>query len=143
MYDHYCPLVANAIGMNNYKWFYLMLLSMTLGLIYFWIMLWLYATRRRVVWVWILGLGNGINILFAAAMLLYHTFLASRNLTSYEYWNGIRYDKHGRRNRRKNPWARGCWYNVMDRLAPTEASYMLPELYHQGLLNQLSPEVFA
>jgi hypothetical protein len=65
-----------------------------------------------------------------AGMAVYHTQLAMVNLTTNEHINVKRYrylwqSPHNRKY--KNPWFKGSWGNMMDRLFPSDACYMIAE----------------
>lgn len=102
----------------------------------------------KVLWM---GIYLGLHILLSGGMLVYHTQLMLANLTTNEHLNVARYDYLWEtsslssnstnnnspatplppRRRYKNPWFRGYWGNIMDRLDPSERSYMLPEQFEQ------------
>ena len=131
---------GNAIGLYNYKWFYLFLLTMTLYLLDVWFLMFVYWSRVDKVspLTVLLGVYFGAHILMSGGLLIYHTQLVLVNLTTNEHINVTRYehfwtkDSQGQRKYR-NPWFQGYWNNVLDRFFPTQASYRLPE-QQEGLL---------
>jgi hypothetical protein len=151
MFDHHCPFVSNTVGLYNYKWFYLFLLTMTVGLLGFWMGLILYVRRSPTtpwgVLCW--GAYLGVHILMSGGMLVYHTQLMMVNLTTNEHVNVGRYDyfwetltsnhetnnsnANGNNNttprrRYRNPWDRGTHgRNVLERFQPGDHSFMLPK----------------
>ncbi|KAL7580310.1 hypothetical protein ACA910_004346 [Epithemia clementina (nom. ined.)] len=105
LFDHNCPFVGNTIGLYNYKWFYLFLLSMTWYFINHIVLLIKYVGRRHAahttttsttwstpLWIWILGIYLPIHILMTGSLLIYHSQLSMLNLTTNEHVNLSRYD---------------------------------------------------
>ena len=152
VFDHYCPFVDNTVGLYNYKYFYLFLMFMTAGVSSFIITLWIYlrrylnnennnyhtSTTSTMPWT-TLGFGILIGLTFfpLAGMWVYHTQLCLVNLTTNEHMNVRKYKylfpllSNGKRHY-KNPWFKGWFGNCMDRMQPSERSYMIPE-EQQGL----------
>jgi ankyrin repeat protein len=94
MFDHHCPFVGNTVGLYNYKWFYLVLLTMTVYYAGFWFGLALYVKRSVTTpwWVMLWGIYLGSHSIMSAGMLAYHTQLVMVNLTTNEHVNVGRYD---------------------------------------------------
>jgi len=136
-FDHHCPFVGAAVGLYNYKLFYGFLVFMTVYLVNFWILLFLYYHRVSSVstFTMVLGVVMGLHICFPAGMLIMHTQLICVNLTTNEHLNRSRYDylwtessNSGAGHRRfYNPWDKGFVGNMMDRLQPGDHCYLLPE----------------
>jgi len=87
-FDHYCPFVGTTVGLYNYKWFYMVLVSMTLYFVSFWSMLVLYTMRYRKenhgstpVGILVIGVYLGLHLFMSGGMLIYHTQLVSFNNT--------------------------------------------------------------
>jgi hypothetical protein len=149
VFDHYCPFVDNTIGLYNYKFFYLFLMAMTAGTSSFIITLIMYMRRYNVYhtdsstqWMTLLfGILVGLTVLPLGGMWLYHTQLLMVNLTTNEHMNVRKYKylfpistTTGKR-KYQNPWFKGWFGNMMDRMQPSERAYMIPE-EHQGLTKQ-------
>lgn len=129
MFDHHCPFVGNTIGLDNYKWFYLILFFMALAVTCFLITLGIHLSRQpKMQWglLWG-GLYIGLFLFPSAGMCIYHTQLMLLNLTTNEHQNMRRYHYLNEGGRYNNPFSRGYWNNIMDRFSPSEASYTLPE----------------
>ena len=96
LFDHNCPFVGNTIGLYNYKWFYLFLLTMTWYFVQH-IVLWCkYVGRSDTTTIstglWILALYLPLHILMTGSLLIYHTQLTLLNLTTNEHLNLQKYD---------------------------------------------------
>lgn len=129
VFDHHCPFVGNTIGLDNYKWFYLILFFMALAVLCFLITLGIHLNRQpKMQWglLWG-GLYIGLFLFPSAGMCVYHTQLILLNLTTNEHQNMRRYHYLNEGGRYNNPFSRGYWSNIMDRFSPSEASYTLPE----------------
>ena len=78
-----------------------------------------------------LGLEVGVCLLPVGGMWMYHTQLSMVNLSTNEHINVRKYKYlfphvDGRRQYR-NPWFKGWMGNLMDRMQPSEACYMIPQ----------------
>jgi hypothetical protein len=70
----------------------------------------------------------GLCFFPVAGMAVYHTQLAVANLSTNEHINVKRYKylwTTGKNRKYRNPWFKGYWGNLMDRLAPSDACYMV------------------
>ena len=94
LFDHNCPFVGNTIGLYNYKWFYLFLLSMTWYFVDHLVLLFKYMARVDHVswWTLIFGIYLPLHILMTGSLLIYHTQLTAFNLTTNEHMNLQRYE---------------------------------------------------
>lgn len=148
LFDHFCPFVNNTVGLYNYKYFYMFLLTMVLGITSFLGTLVIYSSRYKaehgsLPWfVLILG-GQICLILFpVGGLFVYHTQLTLMNLSTNEHINMRRYKYlhpviNGRRMY-KNPWDKGYLGNIMDRFYPSPACYEIHSDF-QSLINKNAP----
>ena len=137
MFDHHCPFVGNTVGLYNYKWFYLMLLSLTFVIIGFSITLGIYLHRsEKFNWLlFFLGVYLSLYIILGGGLLVYHTQLSAVNLTTNEHQNIRRYKYlHDERGQYKNQFFRGSMQSVADRLFPGPHTFTLPSA-RQALLH--------
>lgn len=135
LFDHYCPFVDNTIGLENYKYFYLFLVSMFWALLSFVITLYMYLHRytktHTMPWgFFLMGLEVSLTLLPITGMALYHTQLSMVNLSTNEHMNVRKYSyfftkKNGEKHF-KNPWHKGSVGNFNERMNPSETSYILP-----------------
>ena len=80
----------------------------------------------------------------AGGLAAYHIQLSTANLTTNEhinikrykyFWRSITVNNNNKNNNSRNgsgstfhnPWNKGSWGNLMDRLFPSDACYMIPE----------------
>jgi hypothetical protein len=79
------------------------------------------------------GLYLGFRICMTCGMLIYHTQLMVVNLSTNEHLNLYRYeylwtqDQEGAPKKYRNPYFKGWWGNIMDRMFPSESCYLLPD----------------
>lgn len=127
----------STLGLYNYKYFYLFLFAMTFGILSFIITLIMYTRRFKAEYStlpWttlLLGLEISFCLLPVCGMWLYHTQLTMVNLTTNEHINVRKYKYlfptiNGHR-RYRNPWFKGWMGNLMDRLQPSDACYLIPQ----------------
>jgi hypothetical protein len=81
-------------------------------------------------WTLLLGLEVILCLLPVGGMLIYHTQLSMVNLSTNEHLNVRKYKYlypivNGKRKFR-NPWFKGWFRNVMDRMQPSEKCYTIP-----------------
>jgi len=128
IFDHYCPFVANAIGYNNYLYFFLYIVFHVLAMVGINITVYKYLSRNG--WDWIVGtLGVYIGLFFLPGfgMLSYHVQLVRRNLSTNEHANMMRYKYlHDATGRYRNPWDNGIMSNIYDKVVPSSKCYELP-----------------
>jgi len=148
VFDHFCPFVDNTVGLYNYKYFFMFLVAMTLGIMSFIGTLLIYSSRYKaehgsLPWLVVVAGGQLCFILIpVGGMLVYHTQLTLMNLTTNEHINMRRYKYlhpviNGRRVY-KNPWDKGYMGNITDRLYPSPACYEIHSDF-QSLINKDAP----
>ena len=109
---------------------------MTFALISFIITLIIYTKRYKaehlkLPWMTLLlGLEVGFCLFPVAGMWMYHTRLIMVNLTTNEHINVRKYKYlfplvNGHR-RYRNPWFKGWVGNMLDRMQPSDACYLIP-----------------
>lgn len=148
LFDHFCPFVNNTVGLYNYKYFYLFLVSITFGILSFTVTLVTYVSRYSTQhgsfpWLTIAAGGLISFIMFpVGGLFIYHTQLTMMNLTTNEHINLRKYKYlHpviGGRRVFKNPWDRGYLNNFMDRFHPSPASYEIHSDF-EALINKSAP----
>lgn len=137
LFDHFCPFVDNTVGLYNYKYFYMFLLTMVLAEIAWFVALIMYTSRYKsahgsVHWL-VLCLGIEICIIFfpVAGLLIYHTQLCFANLSTNEHMNLRKYKylypMINNKRQYRNPWDKGYVGNFMDRMNPSTACYEIRE----------------
>eukprot|EP00751_Fragilariopsis_kerguelensis_P029192 CAMPEP_0170918106 /NCGR_PEP_ID=MMETSP0735-20130129/7777_1 /TAXON_ID=186038 /ORGANISM="Fragilariopsis kerguelensis, Strain L26-C5" /LENGTH=657 /DNA_ID=CAMNT_0011316505 /DNA_START=65 /DNA_END=2038 /DNA_ORIENTATION=+ len=143
LFDHYCPFVDNTVGLNNYKYFYMFLLTLLLADISFCVTLVMYTSRYKnahgsIPWlVLCLGIEICIIMLPVAGLFFYHTQLSFVNLSTNEHMNVRKYKylypMINNKRQYKNPWDKGYFNNFIDRMNPSSACYEIRE-DHEALI---------
>ena len=142
----------STVGLYNYKYFFVFLILLTSSLLAFAMTMIMYLSRYRaehssLPWMTIVATVEICLCLFpAGGLAAYHIQLSTANLTTNEHINIKRYkyfwrpnpnpmsrqgngtgNSNGSSSMFHNPWNKGSWGNLMDRLFPSDACYMIPE----------------
>jgi len=132
MFDHYCPFVGNAVGLYNYRFFYMYLFFHCLSITGFIISCAKHLSRFGFDWLTTLDMvWVGLFIIPGAGMFAYHTQLIAKNLTTNEQSNLWRYKYlQSEEGRYFNPFDGGLMHNFYVRIVnPGEATYTLEGNY--------------
>jgi ankyrin repeat protein len=136
LFDHHCPFVGTTIGLYNYKYFYLFVISFTVTEILFCATGFLYLRNAPDGTGWEYGkllvvVYFALYTIMSFGLSVYHTQLVRRNLTTNEHQNLFKYkylkDENGRY---RNPFHRGCVGNFMSRFMPGKDAYTLVHEEH-------------
>lgn len=138
LFDHYCPFVGATIGAYNYRYFYGFLFFIScseFGLLATWIQ-YLIRSETFDILVFLSGCYLSFFIIPSVGLLVYHTDLIAKNLTTNEHQNAWKYpylqDPTSRTY--KNQFDEGFLGNVYSRFFPSESSYTLLEDQQSSLL---------
>jgi hypothetical protein len=130
LFDHYCPFVGNTVGLYNYKYFFLFLVSFTVNemiFIYTWV-LHMYRGGRFETWIFLSSVYLSLYILMTTGLLIYHTNLVIANLTTNEHQNVSKYKYLRKAGMFHNPFNKGFISNIFTRCFPSRDSYTLSSL---------------
>jgi len=129
MFDHYCPFVGNVVGLYNYAYFYSFLLCAVLSILNFLhaSIIYIYRAGTLDPFLFFVSAILAICLLPGFTLLVYHTQLVNRELTTNEHQNGHRYEYlKDEFNQYYNPWNRGFVKNLLRRFSPCKELYTLP-----------------
>ena len=131
MFDHHCPFVGATIGLYNYIYFFLFLVSfclMAVGFITSWIMF-LIRSEPFPKGAFLMGGYFSLYLIPVGFMVFYHASLVTGNISTNEQMNARKYrylwDESGRFH---NPFNRGIIHNILQRCWPDRSSYDLGQL---------------
>lgn len=129
LFDHYCPFVGTTVGAYNYRYFYGFLFFIScseFGFLATWIQ-YLIRSETFDILVFLSGCYLSFFIIPSVGLLVYHTDLIVKNLTTNEHQNAWKYPYLQDPTTRtyKNQFDEGFLGNVYSRLFPSESSYTL------------------
>jgi hypothetical protein len=128
VFDHHCPFVGATIGLYNYLYFFLFLVSfslMAVGFIAAWI-IFLIRSDPFSKGAFLMGGYFSLYLIPVGFMACYHATLVKTGSTTNEQMNLRKYrylwDESGRFH---NPFNRGICNNILQRCCPDRSSYDL------------------
>lgn len=129
LFDHHCPFLGSTIGLYNYRYFLMYLLTFLTSEIFF-VITWVTYEKRAPTKEWgkiIMFVYCTLYSLMVISLLFYHTSLIAKNLSTNEHQNIWRYrylrDEFGRFH---NVFDKGRFANLMSRLFPSPECYVIP-----------------
>mmetsp|Transcript_26040 Transcript_26040/g.38530 ORF Transcript_26040/g.38530 Transcript_26040/m.38530 type:complete len:814 (+) Transcript_26040:131-2572(+) len=131
LFDHYCPFVNNTVGLYNYRYFYMFLVFLSLAQTGFVTTSIIYMLKTtfwdvHVLFTFLIILISSFGVF---GLMLYHSSLIQKNLTTNEHQNVWRYQYLQDENtgQYSNPFDKGLWNNIKSRFFPGETTYTIKE----------------
>lgn len=86
-FDHHCKWLNNCIGASNYKQFFNLIISVTVMAASFIILSAIQNSQpiSYLIWIWVNIAIVALLFLMDFNLLLFHIYLQSRNITTYDY----------------------------------------------------------
>lgn len=122
-FDHHCPWIGNCAGKRNYKYFYIFVVLLNILTVFIGVFSIVHiahaldkaeSNKNKVLCTCIVSIFTiiycALSMLFTTGLLIYHTKLVSRNITTKEELKKFFVNPYG------NPFHRGCclnWKNVL------------------------------
>ncbi|KAF3434004.1 hypothetical protein FNV43_RR25107 [Rhamnella rubrinervis] len=135
--DHHCIWINNCVGYRNYKAFFTLVLYATLGSIYSTVMIVTCALRKD----WAFNETASLKIFFVTSAVMmaalsltlgtllgWHIYLIIHNMTTIEYYEGIRAAWLARKSGQSywHPYNLGAYKNITSVLGPNILKWLCP-----------------